>query len=150
MRRRTVEIARLAYSLDGHEPDVRKAAAAITLTEMYFRPLPIRMAEYVLAGLLCAVGKEYLHLSVGVSQLSLRHIHQRCENSGLGLIFLTSDPARCMNECCHFIRSLEYGNLSDLADCYNGNSTKHYTRLLGINFDEVTQVFDRLEATHPS
>lgn len=150
MRRLTIDVSRLAHSLSEHAERVRIDAAAITLTEMYFRPLPARLVEFVYASLLYLFGRDYLSVSVGISQISLRHITERNGLRGFRLLYHTLNSVRCLDECCFFIANLKAARLVDISHQYNGRSTVFYLALFRKNRADVSAVFARLGANHPS
>lgn len=145
MRRRDIEVAKLAMSLREHEINVRKAAAAVTLTEMYFRPLPARALEYLYVFVLLLFHRDYLHVSVGISQVSLRHIYRSQGKTGLALLSLAMNPRKILNECCLVIGTFDQLSVPSMAKEYNGNSTYFYRRLLEKNLQNVESIWSKLE-----
>jgi len=139
-----MEISILAFSLKNHNKGVRQAAAALTLTEMHFKPLPIRIVEYIYIISLFLRGKSYLSVTAGISQISLRHISKRTGINGLGLLKVAVDARSCLDECCYVIGRSDNTSVSKLATTYNGKSTPYYRRLLDNNYERVGSIFEKL------
>ena len=150
MRKREIEVCRHAFNLRGYPERVRVAAAAITLTEMYFRPNIIRLAEHMVALVRRALGMSIGHLTLGISQVSIRHVEQSHRHADKSALDQLMQPAFGLRECCRFIASHRWETQDDLLHVYNGVSSKFYARLLAKNHVVVKAAFHQLSSTHPS
>ena len=144
MHRRTVEITCIALVLGQYDQRTRLAAAAITLTEMYFRPSYWRLGEFFLALWLQLVQRDSKYLSVGVSQISLRHVCLRYSCNEKHALETLMDPRKCIENCCYLLAQENWSSIRELANFYNGNCSAAYLKLLEVNSDRVQQTAEYL------
>lgn len=144
MHRRIVEVTCLAFALDQYDHRTKLAAAAITLTEMYFRPSYWRLGEFLWAIFLQLTNRDSKYLSLGVCQISLRHVCLRHGCSEQQALKALADPKQCIENCCYLIAPKNWASIRELAKFYNGNCSASYLRRLNINHQRVKQVAETL------
>lgn len=112
-------------------------AAAITATEMYFRPLPHRLIEYLYVALLLLSGRDATAVSVGISQISIRH-YVSLEGKTQFEALRSSVSARAnLAICCKIIETNKCESLEDVSKLYNGSSNQYYRLKLKQNYDAL-------------
>jgi len=127
----------------------RLMAAAVTATEMQMRGFMQRMAEYILVCAILLLGKDAQWVSVGISQISLRHYYALADAKGFKALFMSLSPSENLRMCCILINSTNAVNLDDLANAYNGKSTVFYRSCLKQNYAAINSLHQRVscEAT---
>lgn len=120
--------------------DVRLFAVAVTATEMHFRSLPHRIAEYVYVLLLLFFGRDAGAVSVGVSQISLRHFVALEKTNQLRALLMSVSARDSLRVCCNLIKALDTKSLEEVARAYNGKSTWFYRKELQGNFEKVCEL----------
>lgn len=108
-------------------------ALAITATEMRFRPFAYRVAEYLYVLILLLLAKDASKVSVGISQVSIRHYMELRGVSQFGSLRLALSGRNNLKICCEIIDNKSITSLSDLSVSYNGHSTRFYRKLLERN-----------------
>ncbi|MFD2738956.1 hypothetical protein ACFSUD_05210 [Sulfitobacter aestuarii] len=120
--------------------EVRMMAAAVTATEMSFRSLPHRLAEYLYATVLILLGRDAGHVSIGISQVSIRHYATLENASQLMALKLSLSAEHNLRICCKFVQQVEGRSLISVARAYNGRSTFFYKKALAENYSALQQL----------
>ena len=127
---RILQILRLALELDDFSIETRVLAASITLAEMRFRPLTYRIFEYFYVVILLSLGRDVGRVSVGISQISIRHIERYEEVNQFNALRLALSARNNLRVCCLILEEKSVKSIKDVARLYNGRSTLFYKRTL--------------------
>lgn len=122
---------------------VRLMAAAVTATEMQMRNFAQRIAEYLLVLIILWLGRNPGSVSVGISQISLRHYETLTGTRGLRALILSASPRQNLKLCCAFIARNNCVSLDEVVESYNGSSTDYYRATLERNFLKLTNLHKR-------
>lgn len=125
----------------GFSPEVRLHAAVITLTEMRFRALTHRILEYCLVLFLLLRGRDPGAVSIGISQLSVRHLKRILGVGNLSALRASMSAERNLYCCCVLASELQSSGLPDLLRGYNGRTSIFYIRA-------AEAILARLEGLH--
>lgn len=118
--------------------EIRILAAAITFAEMQFRPLWWRTAEFSLALVRYALGLSIAHLTLGISQISVRHVLNKHKQSEFWAIKSLSSPQFSFELCCELLSENGKQEIGEQIRFYNGNASTFYKRLVHISFDRFS------------
>lgn len=122
------KIVRLALAQKQFPREVRLAAAAITVSEMEFRPFFARVAEYTYAICLLLFKRDVSTLTLGVSQVSLRYFQDEY-NLGVFQAVSASMSVQCnIVLCCGLLSKASIKSLDEAIQIYNGQGTWYYRR----------------------
>ena len=135
MNRRLFQLASIARREACFSAETQLLAVAITATEMQFRPLLCRFSEYIYALSLIAFGRDAGSVSVGVSQISIRHFVALEGINQLQSLLWAMSAQKSLTTCCKMIEGLNVRGVDDLRAKYNGNSTVFYRIVLRKNID---------------
>lgn len=133
--RRLFQLAALARCDTRFSPETQMFAVAITATEMQFRPLVLRLLEYIYAVSVILFGRDAGHISVGVSQISIRHIVSLEGTNQFQSLLLAMSARKSLAACSRVIEAMDARNLNEVRIGYNGQSTMYYRIALQRNFD---------------
>jgi hypothetical protein len=146
INRRLVQLIAITSRIKGFPDEIKTRAVAITATEMQFRPFLYRLTEYIYACLLFIFRKDLANISLGISQISIRH-YQTMEGVSQSQALLRSMSAReNLRMCCRLIEKLNCKNLEELRQAYNGKSTAFYRYSLQKNYTISSQLMARQSA----
>lgn len=138
--RRLYQLAALARLEAGFSAKTQMLAVAVTATEMQFRPFWHRLVEYSYVLLLIVLRRDAGSISVGVSQISLRHFTS-CEGTNQFQSLLCSMSAqKNVSTCCKIIEEMNAKHLNDVRTAYNGDSTIFYRKALRKNYDLLQEL----------
>lgn len=143
MNRRLFQIYCVAIEQLEFTERVRLMAAAITATEMQMRNFTQRTAEYILVFIMLGLGRNTRNVSVGISQISLRHYETLAGAQGFKALLLSLSPRENLKLCCTIIASNNCVSLDDLVATYNGSGTNYYRATLERNFLKVISLHKR-------
>lgn len=146
-------IIRRCESLSNYSVQTRNLTAAITIAEMHFRPAWWRFGEYAAAGVLLMTGRPVDHLSIGVCQLSLRHIKERKGCSSLEALCIAANVNTALEECAALIDCAAAVDPVSCCRHYNGTSTTYYRSLVDYWYERIRSDGSRgrlAPLTHPS
>lgn len=115
-------------------------AVAVTATEMQFRPFWHRLVEYTYALSLILLGRDAGPISVGVSQISIRHFMSLEGTNQFQSLLWAMSVRKNLATCCKIIESMDAENLNDVRVAYNGESTLYYRKALQRNFDLLREM----------
>ena len=132
--RRLFELSRIARRDTRFSTETQMLAAAVTATEMQFRPFPHRLVEYTYALLLLLLARNVGSISIGVSQISVRHFTAIEGISQLQSLFWATSARNSLATCCKLIEAMGAEDIDDVRKAYNGNSTVHYRKALQKNY----------------
>lgn len=135
--KRLYQLAYLAKSTKGFSAETQMFAAAITATEMEFRPLWHRLAEYAYATFLILFGRDAGSITVGVSQISLRHISKLERTNQFQSLCRAMSARKNLEICCKMIDEMDVNHLDDLQLAYNGTGTIFYRKALVRNYNRL-------------
>lgn len=139
---RLCQLAALAKKEGQYSAKTQMMAAATTATEMHFRPLLHRLVEYFYVFLLLILGKDAGSVSVGISQVSIRHYISHEGTTQFQSLRHSMSAKKNLTICCKIIEAENCDSLDDICSSYNGNSTRYYRRKLQKNYNLLC----RLEA----
>lgn len=128
--RRLCQLAALAKEEKQFSANTQMMAAAITATEMQFRPLLHRLVEYTYVSLLLFLGRDASAVSVGISQISIRHYVSLEGTTQFQSLLLSMSAKKSLATCCKIIEAENSNSLDHVCRAYNGNSTRYYRRAL--------------------
>lgn len=133
------ELSVLQLSLANVEfsEEVRIFAAATTLTEMSFRPWLWRAFEYIYALTIHAIGRDIGGITLGVSQISLRHFRDLRNLSDRQSIFASMSVRQNLSLCCELVEEVYPLETETVAEHYNGNATSFYKRRLSETYGRL-------------
>ena len=138
--RRLYQLAALARRDARFSAGTQMFAVAVTATEMQFRPFWHRLVEYTYVLSLILLGKDAGPISVGVSQISIRHfVSLEGANQFQSLLWAMS-ARKSLVTCCKIIEAMDAENLNDVRVAYNGESTLYYRKALQQNFDLLQEL----------
>ncbi|WP_123642826.1 hypothetical protein [Histidinibacterium lentulum] len=132
--------------LDDFSVQTRILAASITLTEMKFRPWSHRLVEYLYVLGLIALRRDVSTITVGVSQISIRHYKNY---QGAGQFEALRQSMSAINNlrlCCAIIEDQSIKTPRDAARKYNGASSVFYRNSLSLNFSNLRELSKRRSA----
>lgn len=115
-------------------------AAAVTATEMQFRPFWHRLVEYTYVLFLIILGRDAGPVSVGVSQISIRHFVSLEGISQFQSLLRAMSVQRNLATCCKMIEAMDAEHLNDVRVAYNGDSTIYYRKALQRNYDVLQEI----------
>ena len=145
MNRRELQIYSVAMAQYRYPVDIRLAAAAITLAEMRFRMFPHRVLENVLVLALIAACRDPGHISIGISQISLRHFSRILGVSSLAALRGSTSAETNLHTCCALISEYSTSNISEILSNYNGRSSIFYKKAIA---DTYSRLHDFHRATN--
>lgn len=131
--RRLYQLAALAKAERQFSLETQLLATAITATEMQFRPLLHRLAEYTYVLLLLLLGRDAGAVSVGISQISIRHYVSFERTTQFQSLLLSMSAKKSLSTCCKIVGAESNKSLEHICRVYNGNSTRYYWRALRKN-----------------
>lgn len=131
MSRLELRILLLALKQPDFSLETKLAAASITLTEIRFRTLLHRLCEYAMVILLIFRKQDPGHLSIGISQISIRHFRQFLATDNLGALKAAMVHQSCLHVCCSLIDDTGARTIGEVAHKYNGRCSPYYLRALG-------------------
>lgn len=123
--------------------EIRLRAVAITATEMQFRSLFHRVVEYIYVGILLLLMKNVDSISIGISQISIRHYVTLKGVTQYEALISSMSAKDNMDLCCTLVHDAKCENLEELICVYNGNSTWFYRKALMANYSAVQQLEKR-------
>ena len=138
--RRLLQLAALARSETGFSAETQIIAAAVTATEMQFRPFWHRLVEYSYVLLLIILRRDAGLISVGVSQISIRHFTSFEGTSQLQSLLRSMSAQKNISTCCKIIERMDAKHLNDVRAAYNGDSTVYYRKALRTNYDLLQEL----------
>lgn len=141
--RRLYQLAALARRDAGFSTKTQMFAVAVTATEMQFRPFWHRLVEYLYALSLILLGKDAGPISVGVSQISIRHFVSLEGANQFQSLLRAMSARKSLVTCCKIIEAMDAENLNDVRVAYNGESTLYYRKALQRNFDLLRKMDER-------
>lgn len=145
---RVQQLVFAAKQLDEFDLETQMLAVAFTLTEMEFRTFYHRLIEYIYVFLLLSMGKDASKVSVGVSQVSIRHYMSQ-EGIGQFSSLVRSFSLRSnLRACCLIISRESDRSLDNLCRVYNGSGTGYYRRLVAKSFEEAIAMSQAKEMRH--
>lgn len=115
-------------------------AAAVTATEMQFRPFWHRVVEYTYVLSLILLGRDAGTISVGVSQISIRHFVSLEGINQFQSLFRAMSARKNLATCCKMIEEMDAEHLNDVRVAFNGNSTIYYRKALQRNYDLLREI----------
>ena len=141
--RRLQQLYAIARNMNEFPTEIRLRAVGITATEMQFRPLLHRIAEYIYVWILLILRQNVDSISIGISQISIRH-YVTLEGITQYQAFISSMSAKeNLKICCTLIQNANCETLEELCHVYNGNSTWFYRDALKRNYAVVRQMESR-------
>lgn len=126
IEKRTYQIATIAKSEKDFSLDTQLMAAAITITEMQFRSLLHRLAEYTYVFILILLGRDASSVSVGISQISIRHYVSLEGTTQFQSLISSMSAKKSLAACCKLIDPISQNSLDEVISLYNGNCTSYY------------------------
>lgn len=129
-----INIIKIASKKNLYPKDVIVMAAAVTATEMEFRTAMHRFFEYIYAAALVFLNKDASAISIGVSQISIRHYIYFEGGTQFNAIISLMSVNKSIETCCKIIEKSKCKNIEDLSRKYNGNSTIFYLIMLSKNY----------------
>jgi hypothetical protein len=141
--RRLYQLASLARRDTRFSPKTQMLAAAITATEMQFRPFSHRLVEYTYVLSLILLGRDAGAVSIGVSQISIRHFMALEGTNQFQSLLWAMSARKNLTTCSKIIEVMDVKNLNDVCAAYNGASTVFYRRALQRNFDLLRNIGKR-------
>lgn len=138
--RRLHQLAALARRDTGFSTKTQMFAVAITATEMQFRPFWYRFVEYTYVLFLIIFRRDAGSISVGVSQISIRHFVSLEGTNQLQSLLFALSARKSLATCCKIIEAMDAENLDDVRLAYNGKSTVYYRKALQRNFDLLREM----------
>lgn len=127
---RELSVLNTALAQPQFSVDVKLMAAAVTLTEMHFRPWTWRVAEFFLATFKLALGQDIRHLTLGVSQISVRYYYDILGLTKLEALLEALSVKNNLWLCCKLLEQIDVIKPDIVAHYYNGYSTIFYKRRL--------------------
>lgn len=115
-------------------------AVAVTATEMQFRPFWHRLVEYTYVLSLILLGRDAGAISVGVSQISIRHFGSLEGTNQFQSLLWAVSARKNLVTCCKIIEAMDADSLNDVRVAYNGESTLYYRKALQRNFDLLREM----------
>jgi hypothetical protein len=113
-------------SENGYSLEVRLLAAAVISSEMEFRRFLHRLVEYVFALAKLMVGVSIDTMSLGVAQISIRHIVKLRRVSSFEALRLTLSVKESFDLCCEIIDAFPSKDIANVVFAYNGRSSIYY------------------------
>lgn len=141
--RRLFQLAALARRDARFSAKTQMFAVAVTATEMQFRPFWHRLVEYTYVLSLILLGKDAGPISIGVSQISIRHFVLLEGTNQLQSLLWAISARKNLVTCCKIIEAMDAENLNDVRVAYNGDSTLYYRKALQRNFDLLREMDTR-------
>jgi len=138
--RRLYQLAALARRDTRFSSATQMFAVSVTATEMRFRPFWHRLVEYMYVLTLILLGKDAGPISVGVSQISIRHIVSLENTNQLQSLLYAMSARKNLAICCKIIEAMDAKSLNDVRVSYNGESTLYYKNTLKQNFDLLQEM----------
>lgn len=138
--RRLYQLAALARRETQFSVNTQMFAAAVTATEMQFRPFGYRMIEYSYVLLLVLLRRDAGSISVGVSQISIRHFASFEGDSQFKSLLRAMSARKNLATCCKIIEAMDANHLNDVRAAYNGDSTVFYRKALQRNYDLLQEL----------
>jgi hypothetical protein len=138
--RRLYQLAALARRDTRFSAKTQMFAAAVTATEMQFRPFWHRLVEYAYVLSLILMGKDAGPVSVGVSQISIRHFASLEGTNQFQSLFRAMAARKNLATCCKMIEAMDAKHLNDVRVAYNGYSTIYYRKALQRNYDLLRKI----------
>ena len=135
--RRLFQLASIARHETEFSTQTQAFAVAVTATEMQFRPFWYRMAEYTYAMALILLGRDAGSISVGVSQISIRHFSSFEDTNQFKSLLRAMSARKSLVTCCKMIETMDAENLEEVQTAYNGGSTVFYRRALQRNYHRI-------------
>lgn len=132
--RRLCQLASLARRQNKFSEKTQTFAAAITATEMQFRPFWQRSVEYIYVLLLILLGRDAGSISIGVSQISIRHIVSIEGTNQLEALLWALSARNSIGTCCKIIEAINTEDLDQVRVAYNGVGTTYYRKVLQRNY----------------
>lgn len=143
--RRLYQLFAIAKNNKQSSSTTQKMAAAVTATEMYFRPLPYRIIEYIYVALLIILGRDASSISLGISQISIRH-YVSLESVNQFQAFRFSMSAReNIATCCKLLDSNKWGSPEEVCKFYNGKSSPYYSMKLKQHYELIHEFEQKRE-----
>ena len=144
---RLLQLAKLANKHDQFSNEIRTAAVAVTATEMQFRPFPHRCVEYAYVLCMLLFKQDVSFVSVGISQISIRHYRSQFGFSQFQALFHSMSAQKNLLLCCKLLESSNMNTLDKMREVYNGKSTFFYKRALRKNHELLVKL-EALRETH--
>lgn len=138
--KRLYQIATVARSDKRFASEIQLTAAAITATEMQFRSLVHRLVEYVYVAILIFFGRDASAISVGISQISIRHYISLEGTTQFQSLLLSMSAKENLATCCKLINTMNQNSLKQICLLYNGNSTNYYWMELQKNYEILSKL----------
>lgn len=138
--RRLYQLAALARFETGFSAKTQMFAAAVTATEMQFRPFWHRLIEYCYVMVLTILKRDAGSISVGVSQISVRHFASFEGTSQFQSLLRSMSAQKSISTCCKIIDAMDANHLNDVRAAYNGNSSIYYRRALKRNYELLQEL----------
>ena len=138
--RRLYQLAALARRDIRFSAKTQMFAAAVTATEMQFRPFWHRVVEYTYVLSLILLGRDAGTISVGVSQISIRHFASLEGANQFQSLLRAMSARKSLATCCKMIEAMDAEHLNDVRVAFNGNSTIYYRKALQRNYDLLREI----------
>lgn len=138
--RRLYQLASLARAENQFSARTQMMAVAITATEMQFRPLLHRLVEYCYVSFLLILGRDAGAVTVGISQISIRHYVSLEKITQFQSLILSMSAGENLIVCCKLVQAANSEVLDDVAKAYNGNSTQFYRAALRRNYAILCEI----------
>lgn len=132
--RRLCQLAVLVKEEEQFSAQTQMMAAAITATEMNFRPLFYRLIEYTYVSLLILWRLDASSVSVGISQISIRHYVSLEGVTQFQSLRYSISAKKNLATCCKIIEAADGNSLGQICNSYNGAGTRFYRMELEKNY----------------
>jgi hypothetical protein len=86
------------------------------------------------------LGRDAGSISVGVSQISIRHFSSLEGTSQFQSLLRAMSAQKSLATCCKIIEKMNAEHLDDVRIAYNGESTFYYKNALQRNFDLLREI----------
>lgn len=146
LKNRDHAVLSLAKNDDGSSLELRAATAAIICTEMEFRSLAFRIAEYCVTAFLLLNGRDIGHISLGIAQVSVRHYRDFLGYSNKDAWKASMRFKENWKICALIVASVGSLESADIIKAYNGRSTRYYAQTFARyrkQFEEILRDRDR-------
>jgi hypothetical protein len=138
--RRLKQLATLAKEDRRFSAETQLMAVAVTATEMQFRSWLHRVFEYIYVLLLVVLRRNAGTVSVGISQISIRHYVSLEGKSQFQSLLLSMSASNNLATCYQIIETEDIKSLYHLCRAYNGKSTRFYRITLERNHALLCQL----------
>ena len=130
-------VLRVSFRVQGFSDRTKMLAAALTISEMRFRTWTHRLIEYSYVLILILIRQDAGSVTIGVSQISVRHIRNLLDTNDFGALRAATSAETSLKMCCQLIGSYSELSIRDVALRYNGDCSIYYLSTLDQAYKEI-------------